>query len=201
MSARYTKYLTIERASLREREVEHIQIEVSILQEPFSTPEQPALFGDCDQQRQSILDFSDSSRPPLERRHPVIATQFIHPFSHHFSDWPPSLWSDVVTDELKDSTLELLRSYDPNILDIDLVLCQRGDALVHEHPKSVSLLVTHQRLGRAPLSSFGNGFRRLFTLTAALAQCRDGCMLIDELEASLHARALRSTMEWLVRAC
>lgn len=204
MSANYRKYLTIEQARYRETdvEVEHIQIELSTTVASLSTPDQPAR-SDIDKHQQTILDFSDNSRPSFDvNSQLIIATQLLSPFSHRLSSLQPRLWSNVVTAELKDSTLKLLRSYDPKIQDMDLVLLQGVDSLRFEERRNkVVLSVKHQQLGRAPLSTFGDGLRRIFTLATAIPQCKNGLLLIDELETSIHTKALRSTFEWLVKAC
>lgn len=206
MSANYKRYLTIEQARYsrdKEVEVEHIQIEVATTLTSLAKPDQPALF-DVDEYRQEILDFSDNAFPSLSlNNQPFIATQLINPFSHRLSGLQPHLWSKVVTAELKNSTLNLLRSYDPKIEDIDLVLVEGGADVSRIEPRRDRLVlsVKHQQLGRAPLSTFGDGLRRIFTLAAAIPQCQNGLLLIDELEASIHTKGLRSTIEWLVKAC
>jgi hypothetical protein len=207
MSAYYRKYQAIGQARYTvpgrgvDVQVEHMQIEVSVTLGPLTTPDQPALF-DRNEHQKKLLDFSENSHLSLDAHGHFIATQLLSPFSHRLSGLQPHLWSRVVTAELKDSTLELLRSYDPKIQDIDLVLLQNVDALRSgERRNRVVLSVKHQQLGRAPLSTFGDGLRRIFTLAAAIPQCRDGLLLIDELETSIHTQALRSTFAWLVNAC
>ncbi|HEY0755400.1 MAG TPA: AAA family ATPase [Ktedonobacteraceae bacterium] len=76
------------------------------------------------------------------------------------------------------------------------------DALrLEERRNRVVLSVKHQQLGRAPLSTFGDGLRRIFTLAIAIPQCKNGFLLIGELETSIHTKALRGTFERLVKAC
>jgi len=208
MSASYKKYLALEQARYAvpgregDIQVEHMQIEVSVTQRSRSMPDQPALF-DMDEHQQKILDFSENSRPSLAMGDQfLIATQLLSPFTHRVSSLQPHLWSRVVTAGLKDSTLQLLHSYDSKIQDIDLVLIQSADThRSGERRNSIVLSVKHQHLGRAPLSTFGDGLRRIFTLAAAIPQCRDGLLLIDELETSIHTKALRGTFTWLVNAC
>lgn len=108
------------------------------------------------------------------------------------SSLQPQLWTKVIEANLKDSTLELLRSYDQRIQDIDLIFPEE---------RQLILSVKHQQLGRAPLSTFGDGLRRIFTLATAIPRCRNGLLLIDELETAIHTKALRRTFEWLVNAC
>lgn len=43
--------------------------------------------------------------------------------------------------------------------------------------------------------------RRIFTLATAIPQCRNGFLLIDELETAIHTKALRRSFQWLVDAC
>jgi len=61
--------------------------------------------------------------------------------------------------------------------------------------------VKHASLGRAPLHTFGDGLRRVFTFATAIPRVRGGFLLIDELETSIHTEALEKTFEWLVKAC
>ncbi len=91
----------------------HIPLPDNVALPPsLAMPEQPALF-DLDEHQQKILDFSENSRPSLSVNNQlIIPTQLISPFAHRLSAAQPSLWSAVVTAELKDSTLRLLRSYD-----------------------------------------------------------------------------------------
>lgn len=195
MSATCKRFLTIEPSRYRvsidkeaEIEVEHVQIAVSIT---ASLP-QLTLF-DLDGNRQEVLDFSENSHPTLDSdRNLIIAAQLISPFSHRLSSLQPQLWTKVVEADLKDSTLELLRSYDPKILDIDLIF--PGE-------RRLVLSVKHQHLGRAPLSTFGDGLRRIFTLATNIPRCQNGILLIDELETAIHTKALRKSFEWLVNAC
>ena len=43
--------------------------------------------------------------------------------------------------------------------------------------------------------------RRVFTLATAIPRVRNGFLLIDELETSIHVEALERTFGWLVKAC
>ena len=56
-------------------------------------------------------------------------------------------------------------------------------------------------MGRAPLSAFGDGLRRVFTLASAIPGAKDGLLLIDELEIAVHTRMLEKTFNWLVEFC
>src|SRR5262249_21909063 len=82
--------------------------------------------------------------------------------------------------------------FDPAILDVDFIAPTENRQLIS---------VKHASLGRAPLHTFGDGLRRVFTLATAIPRVRNGFLLIDELETSIHTEALEKTFAWLVKAC
>jgi len=122
----------------------------------------------------------------------VLPTQIITPFSHRSSALLPSLWSEVVEADLKTETIELLRFFDSGIREIDIIAptVRRQD-----------ISVKHAKLGRAPLSTFGDGLRRVFTLATTIPRVKGGLLLVDELETAIHTRALEKTFDWLIKAC
>jgi AAA15 family ATPase/GTPase len=65
----------------------------------------------------------------------------------------------------------------------------------------LSLLVQHKKLGLAPVSTFGDGIRRLLHIALKLASVKGGILLIDELESTIHTEALQSSFQWLVKWC
>ncbi len=169
----------------REREVESIKINVSssvqtspstneVLKETFIFPINRAL-------------------PPVRRSEiAVLPAQIINPSSHRLGNTPSQLWTDVINAETKSDAIKLLRSFDPDIQDIDIII---GPA---ERP---IVSIKHKKLRRAPLSTFGDGLRRIFTLATAIPGVREGLLLVDELETAIHTGALEKTFDWLVRAC
>jgi predicted ATP-binding protein involved in virulence len=123
---------------------------------------------------------------------PTIPVIMINPFTHRTRDLTSSLWSEVVEADLKDDVIKLVQHFDPAILDIDFIAPTARRQLIS---------VKHANLGRAPLHTFGDGLRRVFTLATAIPRVRNGFLLIDELETSIHTEALEKTFEWLVKAC
>ena len=87
---------------------------------------------------------------------------------------------------------ELVRRFDPLVEDI---------AVVIPPEKQPVLLVEHGRLGRPPLSTFGDGLRRAVQLASAVSSAAGGLLLVDEIENSLHPSALATVFGWLVAAC
>ncbi|GAB1538712.1 AAA family ATPase [Scytonema sp. NUACC21] len=61
--------------------------------------------------------------------------------------------------------------------------------------------VNHQQLGLAPLSTFGDGVRRLLFIATKLVKVRGGVLLIDEIETAIHTEALHQSFSWLIYWC
>lgn len=122
----------------------------------------------------------------------ILPVQIINPSSHRLGSTSLQLWTDVINAETKSDAIKLLRSFDPDIQDVDIII---GSA---ERP---TVSVKHKKLRRAPLSTFGDGLRRIFTLAAAIPSVREGLLLVDELEMAIHTGALEKTFDWLVKAC
>ncbi len=87
--------------------------------------------------------------------------------------------------------LELIREFDPEIVDIG-VASLRG--------KGAAVYVDHARLGPAPLSIFGDALRRAVLLANTLHNLKGGVLLIDEVETGIHVSALERVFAWLANA-
>lgn len=123
---------------------------------------------------------------------PAIPVQFINPSIAPFRGLPQYLWSEVIEAEMKPQTIRLLKYFDPDIQDIDII---------SRNPNLIDISVKHRRLGRAPLSTFGSGLRRVFTLATIIPRVKNGILLIDEIESAIHTRAFAKTFDWLVKSC
>jgi AAA15 family ATPase/GTPase len=55
--------------------------------------------------------------------------------------------------------------------------------------------------GFLPLSSFGDGIRRVLSLALAVPRAKRGILLVDEIETGLHVSMLSTVYGWLWRAC
>jgi AAA15 family ATPase/GTPase len=206
MSASYEKYTEIVKVPSsrldegtilieereREIEIEGIKIHISV------TPRylQPTLFEeDLKNTIQDTLTFSDQRPIPLSLKKPRVSrlpSQIVNPFTHRTSRLTAQLWSEVVEADLKLETIELLRFFDPAIQDVDFISPTERRQLIS---------IKHEKLGRTPLYTFGDGLRRVFALAATIPRVKGGLLLIDELETAIHTKALEKTFDWLVNAC
>lgn len=91
----------------------------------------------------------------------------------------------------KDEILHLVRFFDDQIVDLMIL-----------SPKYFgNLYIEHQKLGLAPLDIFGDGMKKTIAIALALQSARDGILLIDEIETSIHTSALNEVFSWLVQSC
>lgn len=178
----------------REEEIEGLKIHVSAFEngKQISTTQAENVVAE------TLAFYENRDTPPVRlskrpiQEIPTLPTQFVNPFSHRSSALLPSLWSEVVEADLKTETVDLLRFFDPGIQEVDIILptARRQD-----------ISVKHAKLGRAPLSTFGDGLRRVFTLATTIPRVKGGLLLVDELETAIHTRALEKTFDWLIKAC
>jgi AAA15 family ATPase/GTPase len=93
---------------------------------------------------------------------------------------------------MKKETIELMQLFDADIEDVDIVT---------PTPRQTFVSVKQKKIGRAPLSTFGDGLRQAFTLAASVPGVRNGLLLVDELEEAIHVDVLGKVFDWLIKAC
>lgn len=123
----------------------------------------------------------------------ILITSTITPTSHRSNIGQIKLLSEASFHNFKADVLDLLIQMDSNISDIEILA----------EPKSTvfytDIYIQHKKLGLVPLSSFGDGVRRLLHIALKLASVKGGILLIDELEATIHTEALQNSFQWLAK--
>ena len=129
------------------------------------------------------------------KREPSLKTSVVTPSSHRSEVGQFRLLSEATFQNFKSDVVKLLQQMDNNISDIEILL----------PPESMSsrfnIYIQHKKLGLAPVSTFGDGIRRLLHIALKLASVKGGILLIDELESTIHTEALQSSFQWLVKWC
>lgn len=127
--------------------------------------------------------------------HLNLETSIVTPSSHRSEANQLQLLSEASFRNFKADVIGLLQEIDQQIIDIEIL----------HSPDSISsrfnAYIQHKVLGIAPLSTFGDGVRRLLHIALKLASVRGGILLIDELEVTIHTEALQDSFKWLVRWC
>lgn len=129
------------------------------------------------------------------KREPSLKTSVVTPSSHRSEVGQFRLLSEATFQNFKADVIQLLKQIDNNISDIEILL----------PPESMSsrfnIYIQHKKLGLAPVSTFGDGIRRLLHIALKLASVKGGILLIDELESTIHTEALQNSFQWLVKWC
>jgi hypothetical protein len=155
---------------------------------------QASLFGSNINDYHFTADIWESGRRPVPQNasSPSIKMETITPFIHRIRNADIEAISESVFSDVKQAVICLLRHFDSDIIDLEILKKQRGEAIVY---------VDHKRLGLTPLSTFGDGMRRALIIGATLATVSGGILLVDEVESAIHVEALKSTFKWLHSAC
>ena len=123
----------------------------------------------------------------------TLNTTTVTPVSHSSEIGRFRLLSEASFHNFKSDVVELLRQMDSNISDIEILLPPGSDRF--------NIYIQHEKLGLVPVSTFGDGVRRLLHIALKLASVRGGILFIDELEATIHTEALQNSFSWLVKWC
>ena len=134
-----------------------------------------------------VLVRSDDIRAEL-RELPLMPINFISS-AHH-------LTNSVVTKNLlphKEEITKLLTMFDVNITGFDLAYEESG-----WYPTE---MIHHKYFAPVPLSTFGDGLKRVLGLAGQVLMSQNGLLLIDEIDTSIHISVLADVFKWFVSAC
>lgn len=141
-----------------------------------------------------IFQFWENERFVQRRRNkPIVKNATIFP-SYSSSEPILERLSRIIRQEEdgKNEVLELIRSFDNNIIDIEILSMPTAIA---------TLYIKHKELGLAPLYVFGDGFKRALVIALTLLTTANGVLLVDEIETSIHVSALGRVFSWLIETC
>lgn len=95
-------------------------------------------------------------------------------------------------DSYKDICLRILQLFDPAIA--DLLILKNED---NNHPTEY---IKHATLGNMPLSTYGDGIKKVLSLANGIAQAAGGVLLIDEVETAIHSKYYDDIFRFLAKA-
>ena len=93
----------------------------------------------------------------------------------------------------KDICLHVIQIFDPEITDLLILKNERTNRPVE--------YINHNRLGIMPVSTYGDGIKRVLMLANAIARSAGGVLLIDEAETAIHAQYYNDIFQFLIKAC
>jgi AAA15 family ATPase/GTPase len=129
------------------------------------------------------------------RREPSLSTTIVTPASHRSQTNQLRLLSEARFQNFKSDVVKLLQQMDKNISDIEILVSPESTF------SRFNIYIQHNKLGLAPISTFGDGVRRLLHIALKLVSVKGGIILIDELESTIHTELLQNSFKWLVKWC
>ncbi|MDE7261295.1 MAG: AAA family ATPase [Oscillospiraceae bacterium] len=119
-------------------------------------------------------------------RRPIFNSCFLGSTTNYYVTCA-ALLSSYIIREGKQDLLHILRTFDPAIDDISIV---GEDIYLH-----------NTRSGNLPLFAYGSGMQKAVCLTAAIAYCKNGAILADEIDNAIHVSAFEDVFRWFLNAC
>ncbi len=115
---------------------------------------------------------------------------YVAPFEHLKSN----IMNQILrVDGYKEICLAALQLFDPEIEDMLILKSDIGNRPVE--------YLKHRRIGMMPLSTYGDGIKKVLLLSNAIAKAADGILLIDEIETSIHKKYYDDIFRFIVKAC
>jgi energy-coupling factor transporter ATP-binding protein EcfA2 len=114
-----------------------------------------------------------------------------NPHAQEREDLQQILYSSAVSRGFANDIMEMMRLILPGLEDIQLL-----------SPESEPSGVYLKEEGRsfAPISTYGDGVRRLLGMASAMTFAKDGVLLLDEIETAIHTELLAPSFRWLCEA-
>lgn len=94
------------------------------------------------------------------------------------------IWDDILIQNEEDDAIKTIEIILEGIEDLDFINYPRGSE------KRVPVVRVKGIKERVPLKSFGEGMTRLLGISLALFHCKNGILLLDEIENGLHYSVL-----------
>lgn len=114
----------------------------------------------------------------------------VSPVSHRIDSTQSRGISGLVLSSRKQEMIELLQQFDSQIVTVEIL----------DTDGFPEVWVEHKQRGFMPLSSYGDGMRRVLVIASSLAMAQGGILLIDEMETAIHKDALRDMFTWIRKA-
>jgi AAA15 family ATPase/GTPase len=114
----------------------------------------------------------------------IIKIKYLSSIDHMI--WLQPL-NDVIKEGLKGEIVELLKIFDSQI---------KGLEIINDIP-----YIEHKAIRLMPLSTYGDGLKKVLHLAVSIISAKEGILLIDEIETAIHISALKDVFAWFVAAC
>lgn len=142
-----------------------------------------------EQQEICFHEFSSVSGRSITDQH-ILNIVCLSPFDHLRG----GLFSRILANEsYKNLCISILQLFDSGITDLLLLKNKTTNRPVE--------YVRHKVLGNMPLSSYGDGIKKVLSIASGIAEAVNGILLIDEVETAIHSRHFDEIFRFIVSAC
>lgn len=115
---------------------------------------------------------------------------YVSPFEHTHS----TIYLKEVLDnhELYSEILDVLKEFDEDIININSYV---------ESNNTIYTITSQKKNKALPLNIYGDGMKKALLLMSSIIKAKDGILLLDEFETSIHTSALNKVFKWVIKTC
>lgn len=120
----------------------------------------------------------------------IIEMVYVSPTDHTNGN----VFSRIVkNDDYKEIVLHVIQIFDKEIEDILYIKNEQTSRPIE--------CIKHKRLGIMPLSTYGDGIKKVLLLANSIAKAAGGILLVDEIETAIHSRHYDDIFKFVIKAC
>jgi len=126
----------------------------------------------------------------LSKSDNIKPMSFLSPIEHIVND----RFNEIIkTKSQRDKVINILQtSFDINIQDL---------RLIEDDSNRIVRMVEHKIIGDMPLSTYGDGIKKVIALANAAATIKNGILLVDEYETAIHPQAMDLVFRFIKKTC
>ena len=184
-----------------EEEETGLCLEVTLQGEPGQLPSFPNLPRGY---RMMLWDSGRGFRGRTPKSVPRVQVAYASPISHRSDGYLASRVGMLLRVGKKHRAIELLQKLDPHIMNLEISTPTDFDSgsVLPRGSYPPTLFVDYEGTGLVPIHTMGDGLRRALHLAMVLTEVEPGgVVLIDEIEAGMHASVLSGVFDWIVKTC
>ena len=99
----------------------------------------------------------------------------------------------IKNDDYKEIVLHVIQVFDKDIENILYIKNEQTSRPIE--------CIKHKRLGIMPLSTYGDGIKKVLLLANSIAKAAGGILLVDEIETAIHSRHYDDIFKFVIKAC
>ena len=121
----------------------------------------------------------------------IIKIVYVTPYDYYRNDLSENILENL-NDKDKANIINLLKIFDSEIKDFSVVRKLNIENMVY---------IDHNLYGSVPLFSFGDSIKKIFTLAIALISSKEGILLVDEIESTVHKNHINRMFDSIINLC